>query len=174
MVEPVRKEPVVTMTAAEKAAADKIVADAKAAKIAHDKGVQREKDERTHTKAHLLDILILRGLAQAFSPHGSEDLATALAGIANALASGRKLDENTLVEVAILLKNEGRDWGKMVKKINEVMQPDALPDRSVVGILDAVKRGGVTIEQAQGLLNTAQNVTHAVIPKTPGTEDVNV
>lgn len=153
---------------AKKAADEKSKADVKAAqKLAADTA-KREADERAATKAHLAEILLLRGLARAFSPHGSEDLAGALDGVANALASGRKLDEPVLVEVAIALKNKDRDFGAMVKKINELMKPEVLPDRTVVGILSAVQRGEVTAEQGQSLLQKVPANTPAPAP-TPAT-----
>jgi hypothetical protein len=141
--------------AADKEAAAKSAADVKAAQRLADDAAKREKDERAAIKSHLNEILLLRGLARAVSPHGSEDLAAALDNIANALVSGRKLDDTVLIEVAIALKNAPSDWNAMVKRINDLLRPAVLPDRTVVGILTAVERGEVTVDQGQNLLRLA-------------------
>src|SRR6187399_124541 len=126
--------------AANKAAQDKTNADAKAAAKAAEVAAKREADERANTKSHLNEILLLRGLARAVSPHGAENLAAALDGIANAIAAGRKLGDAALVEVALALKNPNGDWSAMVKSIDAVLRPTLVHDRSVTGILAAVER----------------------------------
>lgn len=99
---------------------DKTTADSKAAaKVASDTA-KKEADERAATKSHLNEILILRGLARAASPHGAENLAAALDNLANALAAGLKIDDTTLVDVAITLKDAEKNWDAMVKRINDI------------------------------------------------------
>jgi hypothetical protein len=145
--------------------ADKAAAkaeDSAAAKAVRD-AAKREADERAATKAHLSDIILLRGLARAFSPHGAADLAAALDGVANALASGRKLEEPVMVEIAYALKNVPNDWDAMVKKINDLLRPAVLQDRSVAGILTAVERGEVTVDQGQELLRLAPSAEKATV-----------
>jgi hypothetical protein len=150
-----------------KAAQDKSAADVKAAAKAAADEAKREADERAATKAHLNEILLLRGLARAVSPHGSENLAAALDGIANAIASGRKLDEPVLIEVALALKNVGGDWGAMVNRINDLLRPALVQDRSVIGILAAVERRELTVDQGQQLLQQAPKAPQPSKPPPP-------
>jgi phosphate uptake regulator len=105
---------------------DKADQEAKAVKEARhaaDVEAKRVADEREATKANLDLILPLRGLARALSPHGAANLAEALDGIANAIASGKKPE--ALVDIAIALKDADRNWDAMVKRINELLSEDA-------------------------------------------------
>jgi hypothetical protein len=152
--------------AASKAAQDKTNADAKAAAKAAEATAKREADERSNTKSHLNEILLLRGLARAVSPHGSENLAAALDSVANAIAAGRKLGDTALLEVALALKNPNADWGAMVKSIEAIVRPTLVSDRSVTGILAAVERREITVDQGQQMLQEAPKV-QTPPPSTP-------
>jgi hypothetical protein len=161
---------------ADKEAKDKTAEDARAAQKAAAADAKREADERANTKSHLNEILLLRGLARATSPHGAENLAGALDGLANAIASGRKLNENALVEVALALKNPNGDWAAMVRSIESVVRPTLVSDRSVTGILAAVERREITVDQGQQLLNEGQkpappktDQSSSPLPATPHT-----
>lgn len=142
--------------AAEAVEEAKRLADAEAKRLA---------DEREATKASLDLIILLRGLARALSPHGAASLAGALDGIANSVASGKKPEDEALVDVAFALKDSDRNWDLMVKRINDTLRPAVIQDRSVVGILRAVENREVTVDQGQQLLQEAPKV------QTPETHD---
>jgi hypothetical protein len=156
---------------ADKEAKDKAAEDARAATKAAAADAKREADERANTKSHLNEILLLRGLARAVSPHGAENLAAALDGIANAIAAGRKLGDAALVEVALALKNPNGDWSAMVKSIDAILRPTLVHDRSVSGILAAVERRELTVDQGQQLLSEVPKTsTPPSKPASPETD----
>jgi len=157
----------VELTAEEKAAEKEAAAAEKAAaKASADQAAataKREAAERKATEANVDDIILIRGLARAVSPHGSESLADALDNIANAIVAGETLDADVWVEIAIALKNADKDWNAMVKKITELVTPEILPDRSVFGVLKAVEDGTITKAQGQDLLRLAPGADKAKV-----------
>jgi hypothetical protein len=171
------------------AEADKKAAeDAKvAAKAAADHVKQEAKkleDERNATKAHAVDVIQLRGMARICSQIGQPKLEMALDKIATSLVTPDEKDktahkdgkgvkrtkEDALLEIAIALKNDPKNWDLMVAKIEAVAWPAIIEDRSLGGILRAVAKGDITEAQAEPFLHLtpgAQSNVAALGAPTP-------
>lgn len=140
--------------AEDKEAEARAKAAAKAATDAHAAEVKRIAAERTAIGKNALEIVLLLGLARALAYH-SRELAECFVGLANSLIAGEPLSDDVWIDIALALKHAPNDAVLMTKQLSDLLKPSALKDRTVSGVLAAVKAGEITQAQGEELLRLA-------------------